>query len=248
MVLLPPVEAITLLGPGALPGSLAYEPKFDRSGALIFTPASKPGKVHVQARRGSLVGARFPELATAGAQLPGGLVLDGELVVWTGDQLSFEALQRRTAAGAAKAGSLSQALPAYFVAFDALQVAGEELLCAPYAGRRVRLEELFTGFELGTPWTLCPMGTEAATAQEWLAHPLKGENAVLPPRQRGLTSRPPTPPLTRHAACSDCPPPAPSSPTLSRPPAANRCPTSASSPSSSWPSRRPGRQIAARPR
>src|SRR5262245_56726895 len=113
----------TLPGPGALPGSLAYEPKFDGYRALIFTPASKPGKVHVQLRRGSLVGARFPELATPGARLPGGLVLDGELVVWTGDQQSFEALQRRTAASAAKVKSISQALPAHFVAFDALQVA-----------------------------------------------------------------------------------------------------------------------------
>ncbi|MFJ3914425.1 DNA ligase-like domain-containing protein [Streptomyces vinaceus] len=54
----------------------------------------------VQTRRGPLLQDRFPDLvAAAEQQLPHGLVLDGELVVWDTEEgrLSFEALQRRGA-------------------------------------------------------------------------------------------------------------------------------------------------------
>lgn len=146
MALQPPVEPMlaqardTRPGPRALPGGLAYEPKFDGYPALVFTPGTKPGPVRVQLRRGGLVQARFPELVTAGAHLPEGLVLDGELVVWTGHQMSCEALQRRAASTGARAERLAERLPAHFIAFDVLQADGEERLRVPYAERRVRLE------------------------------------------------------------------------------------------------------------
>ncbi|MGE7387828.1 hypothetical protein ACQKM2_20345 [Streptomyces sp. NPDC004126] len=50
----------------------------------------------VQTRRGALVQDRWPDpVAAAEAQLPAGLVLDGEPVVWDieADALSFGALQ-----------------------------------------------------------------------------------------------------------------------------------------------------------
>ncbi|MFE9481325.1 hypothetical protein ACFYNM_22305 [Streptomyces spororaveus] len=63
--------------------------------ALVFTAAGLGGTVLVQTRRGALVQDRWPDLvAAAEAQLPPGLVLDGELVVWDAEagRLSFEAL------------------------------------------------------------------------------------------------------------------------------------------------------------
>lgn len=59
----------------------------------------------------------------AQAQLPGGLVIDGELIVRDVEEgrLSFEALQRRAAAGSLGAPSLAARRPAYFVASDVLQ-------------------------------------------------------------------------------------------------------------------------------
>ncbi|MFF9819890.1 hypothetical protein [Streptomyces sp. NPDC014006] len=87
--------------PGTLPGRLIFQPKFDGYRALLFT-----GPVRLQSRRGSLIQARFPELVRAAADLPDGLVLDGELVVWAGYRVSFEALQRaRPPATAAPQGS-----------------------------------------------------------------------------------------------------------------------------------------------
>ncbi|MEU3668320.1 MULTISPECIES: hypothetical protein [Streptomyces] len=43
--------------------------------------------------------------------------------------------------------------PAYFVAFDVLQLDGQELLNLPYTVRRARLEDLFTDHALTAPWT-----------------------------------------------------------------------------------------------
>ncbi|MCX5380278.1 hypothetical protein [Streptomyces sp. NBC_00091] len=139
--------------------------------ALVFTAAGPGGAVLVQTRRGALVQDRWPDLvAAAEAQLPRGLVLDGELLVWDAEagRLSFEALQRRAAARARGAPALAAGWSAYFAAFDVLQLDGEELLQRPYKERRALLEQLFTDHALTAPWTLVPMTTDLVKAREWL--------------------------------------------------------------------------------
>ncbi|MGW4441976.1 hypothetical protein [Streptomyces sp. NPDC004682] len=66
---------------------------------LLFTPSAAVESVLLQSRRGALNQNRFPDLVRAAADLPDGLVLDGELVVWVEGRMSFEAVQRRTASG-----------------------------------------------------------------------------------------------------------------------------------------------------
>ncbi|MGW7064582.1 ATP-dependent DNA ligase [Streptomyces sp. NPDC054904] len=136
---------------------MAYEQKLDGHCALVFTPAGPGGKVLVQTRRGSLLQDRFPDLVAAAEQLPDGLVLDGELLVWDSEagRLSFEALQRRAAARGRTAPALAARWPAYYVAFDVLQTDGVELITLPYKERRRRLEVLFAAHALTSPWTLC---------------------------------------------------------------------------------------------
>ncbi|MEV6683958.1 ATP-dependent DNA ligase [Streptomyces sp. NPDC051130] len=175
MTLRPPVEPMlaqaveSVPGPGLL-GELAFEQKFDGYRALLFTPTGAVGRLLVQTRRGTLIQDRFPDLVAAAAQLPAGLVLDGELVVWdtAGGRLSFEGLQRRTAARGRTARELAASLPAFFIAFDVLQEDGVELLCHLYRQRRLRLEALFLSHRLKAPWTLCPMTTDLIKAQMWL--------------------------------------------------------------------------------
>ncbi|MDX3855620.1 hypothetical protein PV679_34235 [Streptomyces sp. AK02-01A] len=104
-----------------LPAGSAAEMKFDGYRCLVFTPAGPGEGVILQSRRGALLQDRFPDLVAAAGQLPHGLVLDGELLVMAGDDLSFEALQRRTVAGSRTARALARASPACFVAFDVLQ-------------------------------------------------------------------------------------------------------------------------------
>ncbi|MFD7094088.1 ATP-dependent DNA ligase [Streptomyces xanthophaeus] len=176
MTLRPPVEPMlaqaveSVPGPGVL-GELAFEQKFDGYRALLFTPTAPERTLLLQTRRGALIQDRFPDLLAAADQLPDGLVLDGELVVWDSKagQLSFEGLQRRTAArGRRSTRVLATSLSAFFIAFDVLQQDGRELTGYPYRQRRVRLEALFADRRLASPWTLCPMTTDLIKAQQWL--------------------------------------------------------------------------------
>ncbi|OKK10615.1 DNA ligase [Streptomyces sp. CB00455] len=176
MVLRPPVEPMLAQAAEVMPpvrpltSGVAYEQKFDGYRALVFTPAGSGGRVLLQTRRGSLVQGAFPDLVAAAEQLPDGLVLDGELLAWDVEAgvLSFEGLQRRAAARAGGASALAARLPAFFVVFDVLQLDGRELLDLPYVERRARLESLFANHGLTSPWTLCPMTTDAAKARAWL--------------------------------------------------------------------------------
>ncbi|WP_405533742.1 ATP-dependent DNA ligase (plasmid) [Streptomyces avidinii] len=176
MTLRPPVEPMlaqaveSVPGPGVL-GELAFEQKFDGYRALLFTPTGPDDPVLLQTRRGSLIQDRFPDLIAAADKLPDGLVLDGELVAWDtkAGRLSFEGLQRRTAArGRRSTRALAASLPAFFIAFDVLQQDGSELINFSYRQRRLRLEALFAHHRLASPWTLCPMTTDLIKAQQWL--------------------------------------------------------------------------------
>ncbi|WP_329046778.1 ATP-dependent DNA ligase [Streptomyces sp. NBC_01422] len=173
MALRPTIEPMlaqareTIPHPGAVPGGMAVEPKFDGFRALLYTPADAGQPTLIQSRRGAMYQARFPDLVAAADQLPRNLVLDGELAVLEHGQLSFPALQRRAAA-VRNAKTLAAALPAHFIAFDVLQAEGQELLDEPYARRRQILEALFADHRLTPPWTLCPSTSDLAVAEEWL--------------------------------------------------------------------------------
>ncbi|MFI5867314.1 ATP-dependent DNA ligase [Streptomyces sp. NPDC051546] len=158
-------------GSGVLAGgTVAAEQKLDGYRTILFTPIGPGGQMLLQTRRGSLIQDAFPDLVAAAAQLPDGLVLDGEVVTWdtAAGQLSFEALQRRAAARGRTAAALATKTPAFFIAFDALQISGTSLLTLSYAERRRRLEVLFAAHQLASPWTLCPQTTDPATAREWM--------------------------------------------------------------------------------
>jgi ATP-dependent DNA ligase len=95
--------------------------------------------------------------------------LNGELVVWAEERMSFEVLQRRAVSSSQSAARLAAQWPAHFIAFDLLQADGQEMLRTPYAQRRARPEQLLTEHQLAAPWTLCPETSDLATALEWLA-------------------------------------------------------------------------------
>ncbi|WP_371606844.1 ATP-dependent DNA ligase (plasmid) [Streptomyces sp. NBC_01213] len=170
MVVRPPVEPMLAQARDTLPPptNSAFQLKFDGFRALLFTPLRDGDLVLLQTRRGALVQDQFPDLVAAARFLPNGLVLDGELAVLDHHgQLSFTALQRRATAGR-NARTLAAAMPAHFIAFDVLQIDGQELLDDPFVRRREVLEALFADHRLGTPWTLCPSTTDLAVAEMWL--------------------------------------------------------------------------------
>ncbi|MFD9335819.1 hypothetical protein ACFWBF_15630 [Streptomyces sp. NPDC060028] len=120
-------------GSGVPASGFAAEQKFDGHRAILFTTASPGGRLLLQTRRGSLFQVCFPDLVAAAEQLPDGLVLDGELVVWdtAPSRLFFEVLQRRAAACGRTATALAAKSPAFSIAFDVMQIDGIELLTLP---------------------------------------------------------------------------------------------------------------------
>ncbi|MFF8830099.1 RNA ligase family protein [Streptomyces sp. NPDC015131] len=160
----PPVKVALARTVAALPreAGLAYEPKFDGHRMVIFR---EPGGVVLQARSGRIVTTAFPDLAEAARALPGGTVLDGEVVVWREGRIDFAAVQGRAAATPGRAPGLARRLPASYAAFDLLAADGADLRPRRYAVRRERLVELLAG--LGPPIQPVPMTTDPELAATW---------------------------------------------------------------------------------
>ena len=86
---------------------------------------------------------RFPEIEHAAASLPRNAVLDGELLAWReGDSpLPFTALQTRIQRKKPGPKSLSDT-PVRMLAYDLLELDGEDLRALPLHERRARLRDL----------------------------------------------------------------------------------------------------------
>ena len=92
---------------------------------------------------------RFPEIVDAAQLLAAGTVLDGEILAGAGvDILPFSRLQQRI--GRRKLTSkILQEIPAQFVAYDLLELNGEDWRARPLRERRARLEQLL--LDTGAP-------------------------------------------------------------------------------------------------
>lgn len=89
-----------------------------------------------------LVTDRFPEIEASGAQLPEGTVLDGEVLPWRdGRPLPFAQMQRRIGRKLLGAKILDE-VPVVLLAFDLLELGGEDVRSRPLEWRRARLEEV----------------------------------------------------------------------------------------------------------
>jgi ATP-dependent DNA ligase len=152
-----------LPGPGALPGGAWYEPKWDGYRAVI----SRDGEeTSIWSRQGKDLSRYFPDLINAAAELlPPGCLLDGEVVIWSEDRLDFTALQQRLVTSAKALPTLVRKVPAHFVAFDLLAIAGHDLRGEVFRVRRRLLEELAKDWAGGLE--LCPGTSDPETAATW---------------------------------------------------------------------------------
>jgi ATP-dependent DNA ligase len=129
-----------LPGPHGMPGGARYELKWD--GYRMASIRTGDG-VRLWSRQGKDLTSRFPDVQAAlRAQLTIDCVLDGEIVVWTGEKLDFAQLQLRLVTSPAKARKLVADRPASFVVFDVLAVNGVDLRSQRWTTRRRRLELL----------------------------------------------------------------------------------------------------------
>lgn len=153
-----------LPGPTVLPGGCTYEPKWD--GFRLLIARHSPTRTTLWSRQGTHLSGQFPDLvAAATAQVPTGTVLDGEVVVWADDRLSFTTLLRRLSSSPRNTAALARRIPVSYVAFDVLAHAGQDMRRWPWTRRRGVLEDLAA--EWSPPMNLCPSTSDVQVAAGW---------------------------------------------------------------------------------
>lgn len=154
--------------PAKTTGGFLFEPKWDGFRGLIAWDGET---LEIGSRGAKPLTRYFPELVEALPRiLPGPCLLDGEIVVATGEpgaqRLDWEALSQRIHPAASRVALLSEQTPAMFIAFDLLAIGEETLLDEPFQQRRTRLEELLSGAK--HPLHLTRTTTDHAMATQWL--------------------------------------------------------------------------------
>jgi len=142
------------------PPGWRYEPKWDG-----FRVVAWSDEVRLDSRNQKPLLRYFPELRSALEQLPGGTVVDGEVLVVLGDRTSFDSLQLRIHPAESRINLLSVEIPASLVAFDLLAVDGKDLRGEPFSERRRQLVEL--AGSLSNPWHLTPSTDDLELARHW---------------------------------------------------------------------------------
>ena len=108
----------------------------------------------------------FPEILPAFRGLrESQFVLDGELVVVAEHGLDFGALQQRIHPAESRVRMLSEATPAWYIAFDILAEGSTDLRSLPLGERRKRLERLLKGAK--QPIFVTPYTRDHPTAESW---------------------------------------------------------------------------------
>jgi ATP-dependent DNA ligase len=147
----------------ALTGGAAYEPKFDGYRALVFVQA---GTCRIQSRHGRDITGAFPDIAAAALEnLPSGVVIDGELVVWGDESGDFTEMHRRLESGARQDQAHH---PASFIAFDVLAGAGMDMRRSPFRVRRQALTILLD--DAPAPLHVVPQTRDADEARTWMVN------------------------------------------------------------------------------
>jgi ATP-dependent DNA ligase len=142
---------------------LVYEPKWDGFRSIAFRDGDE---VELGSRHDRPFTRYFPEVIGAlRAALPRRCVVDGELVVVTGDGLDFDTLQQRIHPAASRVSKLADETPASFVAFDLLALGDRDLRDEPFSERRRLLEGILGGGRHRIYVT--PITSDADQANDW---------------------------------------------------------------------------------
>jgi ATP-dependent DNA ligase len=140
-----------------------FEPKWDGFRTLVFRDHDE---VFIQSRDERPLNRYFPELIDPILQqLPDQCVLDGEIVIASGEELDFDALQLRLHPAASRVQKLSKEIPASIVFFDLLAVNDDDLRAVPFAERRQRLENVLS--RVKPPLFITPATRDREKAADW---------------------------------------------------------------------------------
>jgi ATP-dependent DNA ligase len=166
---MPPVSPMlarpvkSLPGPDDVPGGLLYEPKWDGFRCIVFRDGDE---VELGSRNERPLNRYFPEIVDAvKASLPARCVVDGEIAIFAGDRLDFEALLNRIHPAASRVRMLAEETPASFIAFDLLALGDSALLEEEFGRRRERLAEALAGS--APPVFVTPATDDFDLARQW---------------------------------------------------------------------------------
>ena len=142
---------------------LLFEPKWDGFRCVVFRDGDE---VELGSRNDRPLTRYFPEMPPAlRAVLPERCVVDGEIVVVTGEGLDFDALQQRIHPAASRIDRLAAETPASFVAFDLIALGDRDLSDVPFVERRRLLEEVVPSGRSQVHVT--PLTDDADLAEDW---------------------------------------------------------------------------------
>jgi ATP-dependent DNA ligase len=162
---MPPVKPMLAKAVHEVPRApgLSYEPKWDGFRCIVFRDGDE---LELGSRNDRPLTRYFPELVELlRAALPQRCVVDGEIVVVTGDGLDFDTLQNRLHPAASRVRKLAEETPASFVAFDLLALGDRDLMTEPFRERRSLLEGLLGGALSRVHLT--PVTVDPDVAQDW---------------------------------------------------------------------------------
>ncbi len=161
---MPPVAPMLAKSVKDVPeGDYTYEPKWDGFRCIVFRDGDE---VELGSRNERPLTRYFPDLvAAAREQLPDQCVVDGEIVIATGDRLDFEALLQRIHPAQSRVDLLAAQTPASFVAFDLLALGDRSLMQDPFAVRREALQAALAG--AAAPYHLTPATEDVGIARQW---------------------------------------------------------------------------------
>ncbi len=162
---MPPVAPMLAKSVKELPvaAGMRYEPKWDGFRCILFKDGDE---VELGSRNERPMTRYFPELIEAArTQLPEKCVVDGEIIIATGDRLDFEALLQRIHPADSRVQKLAVETPASFVAFDLLALESTSYLKVPFSQRRPTLQAALASAQ--APVYVTAATTDTATARDW---------------------------------------------------------------------------------
>jgi ATP-dependent DNA ligase len=143
-----------------------YEPKWDGFRVIVFKTGDS---VFLQSRNNRGLNRYFPEVVSQVAALAENrLVVDAEIVVFSGHKQRFDLLSQRVHPAESRVRKLSTETPATLIAFDLLENDEGSFLGEPFHARRKRLEQT-----LESHW-LTPSSSEPSVARSWLSPGYEG--------------------------------------------------------------------------
>jgi ATP-dependent DNA ligase len=141
-----------------------FEPKWDGFRCLAFRDGDE---VALMSKSGKPLERYFPEVAeTLRGMKEKRFVVDGEIVLPIGGELSFSALQARLHPAASRIAKLSRETPAQLMLFDCLQVGAKVLIDSPLDARRAALDDFAEA--LPESVLVSPFTYRVENARAWL--------------------------------------------------------------------------------